>query len=388
MPRKTEKKAPQAEQEQDELPAQNEAGPTQREAIILHPGSSYLYVGFASDSAPQAIPHLIAYHQSGPRDPQQTNDAENPSLVLEYKTEITDELKSQREEGLEAVRRALKDYRRSLDVAGRDVDTAEYTEFNQRQGPAERESSELSLTDLSGNPTFVIGSEVLYLPPDSGYQVYKPIRNGRLHIPPSHSLSSVLSMLEDLWTHAIEDYLDLPRKEFKSCQVVLLVPDAIDRQLLKEMMNVVFRMEFAAAILHQESVCATYSAGLSSACVVDVGDEVTHICCVEDGMSNPNTRVILNYGGSDITRLFYWLVNQSGFPYRECRRDSCLDGVLLQQLKESICHMDATQHGVHDYQFSVMSKTPGKIAGLRHKAVGRGPLGSHGRLLSFVLLSP
>ena len=68
---------------------QNEAGPTQREAIILHPGSSYLYVGFASDSAPQAIPHLIAYHQSGPRDPQQTNDAENPSLVLEYKTEIT-----------------------------------------------------------------------------------------------------------------------------------------------------------------------------------------------------------------------------------------------------------------------------------------------------------
>ena len=37
-------------------------------------------------------------------------------------------------------------------------------------------------------------------------------------------------------------------------------------------------------------MCATYSAGLSSACVVDVGDEVTHICCVEDGMSNPNTR--------------------------------------------------------------------------------------------------
>ena len=69
-------------------------------------------------------------------------------------------MKSQREEGLEAVRRALKDYRRSLDVAGRDVDTAEYTEFNQRQGLAERESSELSLTDLSGNPTFVIGSEV------------------------------------------------------------------------------------------------------------------------------------------------------------------------------------------------------------------------------------
>ena len=36
-------------------------------------------------------------------------------------------------------------------------------------------------------------------------------------------------------------------------------------------------------------MCASYCAGLSSACVVNVGDDVTHICCVEDGMSNPNT---------------------------------------------------------------------------------------------------
>ena len=159
---------------------QNEAGSSEREAIVIHPGSSYLYVGFASDSAPQAVPHLIAYRQSKSRDP---SAAENPSLVLEYKTEITvswnsytgsrpvnhlaisitcpqDELKGQREEGLEAVRRALKEYRRSLDVGGRDVNVREYREFNQRQEPVERESSELSLTDLSNNPGFVIGNEV------------------------------------------------------------------------------------------------------------------------------------------------------------------------------------------------------------------------------------
>ena len=37
-------------------------------------------------------------------------------------------------------------------------------------------------------------------------------------------------------------------------------------------------------------MCATFGAGLSSACVVDMGDEKTHVCCVEDGISNPNTR--------------------------------------------------------------------------------------------------
>ena len=31
-----------------------------------------------------------------------------------------------------------------------------------------------------------------------------------------------------------------------------------------------------------------FGAGLSNACVVDMGDEKTHICCVEDGISNPN----------------------------------------------------------------------------------------------------
>ena len=61
--------------------------------------------------------------------------------------------------------------------------------------------------------------KVLYLPPNSGYEVFKPIQNGVLNVTPSSSLSSVLSQLEDLWTRAIEEYLDLPRKDFK----VLLV---------------------------------------------------------------------------------------------------------------------------------------------------------------------
>ncbi len=77
----------------------------------------------------------------------------------------------------------------------------------------------------------------------------------------------------------------------QSYHVIVLVPDLVDRTFLKELMNVLLlRMEFSSAFLHQESVCATFSAGLSSACVVNVGGEVTHVCCVEEGMSNPNTR--------------------------------------------------------------------------------------------------
>lgn len=53
-----------------------------------------------------------------------------------------------------------------------------------------------------------------------------------------------------------------------------------------------FRYVFyvAGVIVLQESVCAVYGSGLSSACVVDIGDQKTSVCCVEDGISHRNTR--------------------------------------------------------------------------------------------------
>ena len=73
--------------------------------------------------------------------------------------------------------------------------------------------------------------------------------------------------------------------------MIVLIPDLIEHSSLKELMNLLLlRMEFSSAFMHQESVCATFSAGLSSGCVINVGGEVTHICCVEEGISNPNTR--------------------------------------------------------------------------------------------------
>ena len=66
------------------------------------------------------------------------------------------------------------------------------------------------------------------MPKDSGYVVYKPFKYGTLNVAAQdsqggvsagskegHSLSFVLCMLEDLWTRAIEDYLEVDRKNFR-----------------------------------------------------------------------------------------------------------------------------------------------------------------------------
>ncbi len=95
--------------------------------------------------------------------------------------------------------------------------------------------------------------QALYLPSDADYSLLKPMHHLTLKgASLSLSRSNILSMLEDLWTKALEDYLEIPRKEFKFYRVILIVPDIIERPVLKELMNLLLlRMEFAAAFLHQ-----------------------------------------------------------------------------------------------------------------------------------------
>ena len=45
--------------------------------------------------------------------------------------------------------------------------------------------------------------------------------------------------------------------------------------------------------VQQESVSATFAAGVQSACVVDIGHQKISVSCVEEGISLPSTRFFL-----------------------------------------------------------------------------------------------
>lgn len=80
-------------------------------------------------------------------------------------------------------------------------------------------------------------------------------------------------------------------------KAILLIPDVFNHKHTKLLANLLLeRLGFGSAILHQESVCASFGSGVSSACVVDIGDQKTSVCCVEDGISHRNTRVTMDYG--------------------------------------------------------------------------------------------
>jgi len=182
--------------------------------------------------------------------------------------------------------------------------------------------------------------------------------------------------LQSIWSLAIEKHLEIPLSQLNQYRVVLIIPDVYNRNHVKYLIDLLLNsMHFEGCIVIHEgicdiyienaninyclnskltAVCASFGAGLSFACVVDVGDQKTSICCVEDGFSSRNTRLTLDYGGSDITQLFYYLLKQRGFPYSECKPESRIGGMLLQELKEKFCHLNLDICGPQQKQFQVI----------------------------------
>lgn len=62
-------------------------------------------------------------------------------------------------------------------------------------------------------------------------------------------------------------------------------------------------------------------------------------------------RVRLDYGGGDITQIFFWLLQKCAFPYKECRDKNKLDTMLLRKLKEDFCHVNLDICGSQEKSF-------------------------------------
>ncbi|CAL4167632.1 unnamed protein product, partial [Meganyctiphanes norvegica] len=62
----------------------------------------------------------------------------------------------------------------------------------------------------------------------------------------------------------------------------------------------------------------------------------------------------LDYGGGDVTQVFYWLLRKCGFPH-QVNPNNKLDGMLLNKLKHQFCHMDLNVCGAQEKTFTVQS---------------------------------
>lgn len=140
---------------------------------------------------------------------------------------------------------------------------------------------------------------------------------------------------------------------------MIVVPDNFHQTYLCELVTMLLRyMNFRGVIIQQESTCATYGAGVSSAVVVDIGAQKTNITCIEDGVCQVDSRISIAIGGDDITKTFASFLLANKFPYENIDLSTTFDWRLAEGLKEKWCTMNEADISVQVYDF--FARTPFK----------------------------
>ncbi|XP_019869686.1 actin-related protein 8 [Aethina tumida] len=318
--------------------------------IVIHPGSLNLRIGRASDLNPLTVLHAIARRRR-PGGIPYADDFLPQRIDLNQPREF--------DEARLAVSHTLQSCLQSDGRRRYATPPQQIAAFNRRTQPEQLSDNGGEWMKFEGD--MVVGNDIFRLNPEENFNIHFPYKRGdfNIHPGPSGSMTAVLADLQTIWTYILENHFQISSKDFKSHKAVLIIPDVYNRTHLRELMYLLLsKMGFGSCFLVQDHVAATFGSGLSYACVVDVGDQKTSVSCVEDGICHPNTRVRLEYGGGDITQIFYWLLQKCAFPYKECNDKNKLDTMLLRKLKEDFCHVNLDICGSQEKTFIL--RQPGK----------------------------
>ncbi|KAL0280350.1 UNVERIFIED_CONTAM: hypothetical protein PYX00_001668 [Menopon gallinae] len=333
------------------MPIQEASEQMQSQSIIvIHPGSQNLRIGRASDLSPHVILHAVARRRL-------PNGIRYEDHILPPLAQLSEQTLRDMEEARLQVSHTLQSCLQSNGNRRYATPPQQVAAFNRRVQPETLGPSTEAYVKPEKECNTVFGNDILHLDPAADFNIHFPWRRGDLNIHPGPggSLTGVLADLEAIWNYAISTKLEIPLSTLKHYRAVLIIPDIYNRFYLKELTRMLLlKMGFGGCFLVQDHVAATFGAGLGYACVIDVGDQKTSISCVEDAISHRTTRVRLNFGGSDITQTFYWLLQKSCFPFRHCNVMNRSHAILLQSLKEMFCHVNLDICGSQEKKFTVM----------------------------------
>ncbi|KAK9353996.1 hypothetical protein V1523DRAFT_409504 [Lipomyces doorenjongii] len=325
--------------------------------IVIHPGSRNIRIGLASDTYPITIPNVIAYKMS-PAEVEQTSNADPPFKpasdpdFLQVKKQLSQDFKER-----------MRFYKRR--VASNSHDSV--LSYNKRTTPEaipdHNDPNRIEWTDVSTGPNIIVGERALNIPPLSNprYRLLWPIKYGYFNETDYKSTRQLIGDLSIIFEHAISSELNIPKKDLPSYSAILVISDLYDKVQVTELLDMLFReLQFSKVGIIQESVAATFGAGISSACVVDVGAQKTSISCVDEGLCVVDSRVNLPYGGDDITLTLAKLLELSQFPYKELNLSYQYDWALMEEIKSKFSTTNDAEITVQLYNF--YQRTPGRSA--------------------------
>lgn len=193
-------------------------------------------------------------------------------------------------------------------------------------------------------PGYFTGKEALRIPDRSNprYKLFWPLRCGWYNEVDYREKKDLYNDIATIIEEAIKSQLNLGRRgDWAQYGCVFVVPDLYERQYISQSLEMLMRdLGFGKVCFIQESLAATFGAGYTVGCVVDIGAQKTSICCVEEGMCIENSRINLKYGGADVTETFIRMMLHDHFPYEDINLQRRYDFLLAEELKSKFCTMN------------------------------------------------
>ncbi|OBZ74041.1 putative actin-related protein 8 [Grifola frondosa] len=287
--------------------------------LVIHPGSRFLRVGRACDVNPISVPNVIARKHKRPvpvptyiegiSRPREDRSRMHPSPPVqngdEYAVTFTSD--DPFDVKVAAITVSLRDrmrfYKLRVTPNAPVIASTFNEQFKPEIIPEMNDPDHISWIQTPPEDEVLIGEKALHLadPAALGYVVRWPLYGGKFNT-----------------------------RDYPSTQLIVSDLEAILRTTLKERLSM-------DANSYKESLAATYGAGISNACVVDMGAVKTSIACVDDGLVLPDTRMTLSMGGDDITEFLYVLLERISFPYRDMNLARSYDWNIMEDLKARLC---------------------------------------------------
>ncbi|XP_052188307.1 actin-related protein 9 isoform X2 [Diospyros lotus] len=344
--------------------------------VVINPGSANIRIGLAHQDAPFNIPHCIARHT--------TRATKAPKRIVQdqlLNPQVTTAQHMERERAYDIIASILKipfldeevvnnSFPRKMGRVDGYTNTfqsnrkeAAFTWTNVlekrpdssalegssnkgeiSEAPAQEEGTASQEPDLSEFKfrEYICGEEALRISPMEPYCLRRPIRRGHFNISQYYPMQQVFEDLHAIWDWILIEKLHIPHSERNMFSAILVVPETFDNREIKEMLSIVLRdLNFSSAVVHQEGLAAVFGNGLSTACVVNIGAQVTSVICIEDGVALPNTQIALRFGGEDIARCLLWTQrhHQTWPPIRTDALTKPVDLLMLNRLKETYCQI-------------------------------------------------
>ncbi|TFK29712.1 nucleus protein [Coprinopsis marcescibilis] len=365
-------------------PAEDSAdGRRGSQVIVIHPGSRSIRIGKASDVSPAIIPAVVGrrYTGSAPQYPRRnsiirpgTSKDKFPAFTLpqngdEY--DVTPGSSDPFDTKLAIITVSLRDRMRFYKLRVTPNAATIANTFNEQFKPEiiNTDPDSIEWIDERCPDAVVVGENALRIgdPESCHYSVRWPFHASTFNMRDYNSTQLLLSDVEALFDYGMQQKLGIPKAEYKNYSVVLVIPDFYDKVYVRDLVTLVLRtMGFKQLCAQQDSLAATYGAGLSNACVVDIGARITTIACVDEGLVLPDTRLSLNMGGDDVTEFLHVLLQRISFPYRSLDLSRSYDWAVLEDLKARLCTLMESDVALNLYDFIVRRpNAPTEKYGLR-----------------------